>query len=171
MFFTPKPTSDACTAWGFVLPEPMSEAVTWYDELLRMAIGMTTLMIEFVLAGEISPKSSVTERLLSTLELPVTEPFNAPVIVGCPPLLISKFCATVTLTGQKFNRHKKIGITIKLFFIFLGSRNRKSNVNGRASVFKKLRLDGKDCRHRQTIGIASRNSIHNISTVKSSGRA
>ena len=67
--------------------------------MLRIAIGTTTFTIELVLAGEISPKLSVTERLSSTLELPVTEPFNAPVIVGCPPLLMSNVWAKVLLAA------------------------------------------------------------------------
>ena len=57
--------------------------------------------MEFVLAGEISPKLIVTVRSLRRLELPVTEPPDAPVIVGCPPLLISKVCASAAAKAQR----------------------------------------------------------------------
>ena len=54
-------------------------------------MGTTTLTSELELAGETSPKFIVTNRLLSTLALPITEPPTAPEIVGKPPLLMSKF--------------------------------------------------------------------------------
>ena len=57
--------------------------------------------MEFVLAGEISPKLIVTVRSLRRLELPVTEPPDAPVIVGCPPLLISNVCASAVAKAQR----------------------------------------------------------------------
>ena len=43
----------------------------------------------------------VTVRSLRRLELPVTEPPVAPVIVGCPPLLISNVCASAVAKAQR----------------------------------------------------------------------
>ena len=43
----------------------------------------------------------VTVRSLRRLELPVTEPPLAPVIVGCPPLLISSVCASAVAKAQR----------------------------------------------------------------------
>jgi hypothetical protein len=61
-----------------------------------------------LLAGEISPKFIVTDKLFSTLELPLTDPPNAPVMVGRPPLLISKFCAEIVGTTHAMNMARKI---------------------------------------------------------------
>ena len=46
-------------------------------------------------------KFTVTTRSFSTLALPVTDPFTAPVIVGWPPLLISSACAEAVSTTAK----------------------------------------------------------------------
>src|SRR6266849_4508031 len=82
ILFAPNPMSEDCSACGFALPEPAIVTATWYGWLLRIAIGTTTFTSELVLAGEISPKFMVTDRLLSTLELPVTDPLSAPEMVG-----------------------------------------------------------------------------------------
>ena len=50
-----------------------------------MAIGTVTFTNGLIFDGDTSPKFIVTTKSLSTLELPVTEPFLAPVIVGVPP--------------------------------------------------------------------------------------
>ena len=58
-----------------------------------MPIGMTTFTRELVLAGDISPKFNETDRLVVVDDEPVTEPFKAPVMVGVPPLDMSRDCA------------------------------------------------------------------------------
>ena len=64
-------------------------ATTLYACVLRIAIGLTTLIELLALRGDNSPRLTVTTRLFSELELPVTEPLSEPVIVGRPPLEMS----------------------------------------------------------------------------------
>ena len=88
--------------------------------MLRIAIGTTTLTIEFVLAGDTSPKLIVTTRLFSTLALPVTEPPIVPVMVGWPPLLMSSACAEIVVAAQAMSRQRQLAEMTKRKFIAYG---------------------------------------------------
>ena len=94
-------------------------------ELVRgCAIGTTTFTILFVFAGETSPKFIVTNRSFRTLELPVTEPPDAPVIVGAPPLEMSKFWAATLPKLKSETTQMRIGILNVLLFILVTVRLR-----------------------------------------------
>src|SRR5882762_100999 len=121
MFAAPKPISDDCKPCGFALPNPARDTETRYGCVLRIAIGTTTFTIEFVLAGDTSPKLIVTTRLFKTLALPVTEPPSAPVMVGWPPLLMSKVCAEIVFTAQTMSMQTKIPEMTKRRFIYYGA--------------------------------------------------
>ena len=119
---TPNPMSVRWRAWAFALVAPEYVAVTLYCRLLLIATGTVTLTMLFVFDGEISPKLIVTTRSLSTLELPVTDPLFAPVIVGAPPLEMSRaWAGAVPMPPINSSKNKIRMLDTRLFILMMRS--------------------------------------------------
>src|SRR6266508_3535484 len=126
--------------------------------------------MEFVLAGEISPKLIVTTRSLRTLELPETEPPSPPLIVGVPPLLISNVCASAVANAQRSITKENMPMVERRAILASRGGNGKRYRDSSASVFVELWLNRENRRHRKTVRICFRNRVHDEGAIQRSRR-
>ena len=69
--------------------------------------------------GESSPKLTVTTRSCVVSEVPMTDPLLAPVMVGWPPLPMSKVCADTEPAAHIASMQQKRAIVMTRDFIIV----------------------------------------------------